>query len=60
MFEKKYNVKVNVIEAWNNPRLTQLKIQKNSPQMDVAFFTDQIIPTVLASGVTQKINPETQ
>lgn len=57
MFEKKYNVKVNVIEAWNNPRLTQLKIQKSNPQMDVAFFTDQIIPTVNASGVTQKINP---
>jgi putative spermidine/putrescine transport system substrate-binding protein len=57
MFEKKYSVKVNVIEAWNNPRLTQLKIQKNSPQMDVAFFTDQIIPTVNASGVTEKINP---
>jgi putative spermidine/putrescine transport system substrate-binding protein len=58
MFEKKYDVKVNLIEAWNNPRLTQLKIQKNDPQMDVAFFTDQIMPTVLTAGVIQKIDPD--
>ena len=58
MFEKKYNVKVNVIEAWNNPRLTQLKIQKNNPQMDVAFFTDQIMPTVSTTDVIQIISPE--
>jgi len=58
MFEKKYNIKVNVIEAWNNPRLTQLKIQKNNPQMDVAFFTDQIMPTVINSGLIQKINSD--
>lgn len=58
MFEEKYKVKVNVIEAWNNPRLTQLKIQKNNPKMDVAFFTDQIMPTVTNSGVIEKVNPE--
>ena len=57
-FEKKYNVKINLIEAWNNPRLTQLKIQRKKPQMDVAFFTDQIIPIVISSGVIQKINPD--
>ena len=55
VFEEKYGVKVNVIEAWNNPRLTQLKIQKENPQMDVAFFTDQIMPTVIGSNVIQKM-----
>lgn len=57
-FERKYNTKVNLIEAWNNPRLTQLKIQKKKPQMDVAFFTDQIMPTVISSGVIQKIDTD--
>ncbi len=54
--QKRYGLKIQTVGANNEQRLAQLKTQRDNPQMDVAWFTDPILPEVVASGVTEKID----
>lgn len=55
-FQKRYGLKIKTVPANNEQRLAQLKTQRENPQMDIAWFTDPILPDVVASGVIDKID----
>ena len=48
-FEKKTGIKVTVETAFDDARLTKLQAQPGS--LDVAFFTDPVMPKVRAAGI---------
>ena len=56
-FEAKTGVKVNVIQELDNARFTKLRAQKDAPPIDVAFFTDPVMPAVYAADVAAPYDP---
>ena len=53
-FEKKTGITVNVETAFDDARLTKLRSQPDS--LDVAFFTDPVMPQVRAAGLTSDLS----
>ena len=58
-FEKKYNIKVNVVTAYDSVRFTQLAQNPSHPSLDVAFFTAPIMPKVLSSNIADTLSTKT-
>lgn len=56
-FATKYGVKVNVVQELDNARFTKLQAQKDNPPLDVALFTDPVMPSVLAAGIVAPYDP---
>lgn len=53
-FEKKTGIKVTVETAFDDARLTKLQAQPGS--LDVAFFTDPVMPKVRAAGIPSDLS----
>ena len=48
--------KVQVTEAWDSPRFTQMQASRSRPNVDVAAFIDVLLPIVTRSGVLAKLD----
>lgn len=53
-FEKKTNIQVKVETAFDDARLTKLHAQPGS--LDVAFFTDPVMPQVRSAGIADELD----
>jgi len=53
-FEQQTGIKVNVETAFDDARLTKLQAQPGS--LDVAFFTDPVMPKVRAAGIPSELD----
>jgi len=56
-FREKYGIDVTIVQAFDNPRLTQLLAQGARPDLDVAMFTAPIMPKVVSSGIAARLDP---
>lgn len=53
-FEKQTNIQVKVETAFDDERLTKLRAQPDS--LDVAFFTDPVMPQVRSAGIADELD----
>ncbi|QCI67021.1 extracellular solute-binding protein [Phreatobacter stygius] len=49
--------KVQVTEAWDSPRFTQMQAGRARPNTDVAAFIDVLMPLVARSGLVARLDP---
>lgn len=48
-----------LVEAFDNPRFTQMQANRSNPNLHVAVFTDVLMPLIARSGLLAQLDPAT-